>query len=196
MEVLIKDIDKRIEELNLGLNALSDERKQQLNELAKLVKAGCKQLVFICTHNSRRSQLAEIWFNALCNHYSKDALAFSGGTEATAFNPRMVKALTDYGFSIHSYKSTENPTYYLNSLKHKYFSKEYNHSYNPDGNFIAVMVCSDAEQNCPLVLGAKHRFALQYLDPKAFDNTAQEEEAYAKKVVEVGTELLFLIKLL
>ena len=184
---------------------INEARKTELNDLASLIveelhNNGECYVNFICTHNSRRSQLSEIWLRyAAFKLGIKGLYSYSGGSEATAFNIRMVKALQDYGFDLRQMRTGNNPVYklYINdeAVGPKMFSKKYSHEHNPTENFIAVMVCSDADQNCPLVEGASARVSLPYLDPKAFDNTLDESKAYSSKVKEIGRELLYVLSI-
>jgi arsenate reductase len=139
----------------------------------------------------------------------KDISTFSGGTETTAFNARAVEAMRRIGFSIqeHSALATlsqtqipANPHYSVRSSEAtppiETFSKRYDDATNPHSNFAAIMVCSHAEQNCPLVLGADARLSLPYNDPKDFDGTPQETTKYEERVREIGRDMLYLMELL
>jgi arsenate reductase (thioredoxin) len=153
-------------------------------------------LNFICTHNSRRSHIAQLWAQAAANYYNiKDVKCFSGGTEATAFNPRAVKAMKDAGFEIQVLKDGTNPVYRAKFSEHApaltVFSKTYDDDFNPSKDFAAVMTCSHADENCPMVTGAIKRIALNYNDPKDFDGTPLEPAKYAERVNEIGREILF-----
>lgn len=153
-------------------------------------------LNFICTHNSRRSHIAQLWAQAAAHYFKvQDVACFSGGTEATAFNPRAVKAMQTVGFSIEVVKPGENPVYDVRFADDaepvKAFSKKYDNPFNPTKNFAAIMTCSHADENCPLVLGAAARIALTYNDPKDFDGTPQEAAKYTERVHEIGREILY-----
>ena len=128
----------------------------------------------------------------------KNVKSYSGGTEATSFNPRMVHAMSVKAFPIKLVKSGKNPHYSLNKRDQSsvsiMFSKKYDDAFNPQHNYIAVMVCDHADQNCPIVFGADHRFSLKYKDPKEFDDTVNEENAYLKKVDEIGREILYMLE--
>lgn len=196
IDILLKESDK-----------ISLERKSTLQQLATLLlqaysEHGQISVTFVCTHNSRRSQLAQLWMRTACLHFGIDWIkSYSGGTEATAFNHRMVKAVRDYGFTLQSISKGENPKYYFPTSElvddqDIYFSKKYDDPFNPQQNFIAVMVCDQADEACPFVPGAAARFPLIYLDPKAYDDTEKEGKAYADKVKEIGSEILYLVKCL
>jgi arsenate reductase len=82
-----------------------------------------------------------------------------------------------------SYSATASST--------KVFSKKYDDSFNNNPGFAAIMTCSHADENCPLVLGAKARIAITYDDPKEFDGTPLESARYAERVQQIGREMLF-----
>ncbi|MEM9052220.1 MAG: protein-tyrosine-phosphatase [Bacteroidota bacterium] len=201
----ISKLEDKIVELQAQENLITPNRLEELNYLAGTIHAqkeemGFSKVTWVCTHNSRRSQLAQIWFWKALQHYKIEKIkSYSGGTETTAFNHRMVKAVKDAGFRLYQRDETENPRYaarigdaYESELL--LFSKKFTDEFNPQKDFIAVMVCSQADQECPFVPGAYTRVALPYEDPKVADDTPQEGEAYAKKVDEIGREVLYLIK--
>lgn len=186
-------------------NQISEERKAQLDEIAQYIAEKSKKnekivLTIICTHNSRRSHIGQIWSKTAAYYYGIDNFeSFSGGTAATAFNPRAVDALNRAGFKIvkSSMGDDKNPKY-LASLGNNFnnmmmYSKVYNDSQNPQSNFAAIMVCSEADKSCPVVPGAEARFALPYDDPKFYDNTPQETEKYDERVRQIGREMLYLM---
>ena len=184
---------------------ISAERKESLDELAENVNLNIREfghasLNFICTHNSRRSQLSELWFRTGAGHFGLEHIStFSGGTESTAFNHRMVAAIERAGFSVEKVSDGENPKYIIrtNPQERNYalmFSKKYNESYNPQKNYIAVMVCSQADEGCPVVFGASARVAIPYEDPKNYDDSPEESEAYDAKIKEIGREMLYVLK--
>ena len=153
-------------------------------------------LNFICTHNSRRSHLSQIWAQAAAYYYSvPEVFCFSGGTEATAFNPRAVRAMQQAGFTIVIADDGTNPVYdvkYTSELPGiKAFSKKYDDPFNHNKDFAAVMTCSHADENCPVVLGAIARIPLRYEDPKNFDDTPQEAAKYTERVRQIGREILY-----
>ena len=183
---------------------IEEERKQNLLQIAEVISRSLKKgndvnIMAICTHNSRRSQLMEVWIRVGCIFLNRsDIRSFSGGTEATAFNPRMVHALKSKGFPLITIEEGENPHFVLDldtpTSNQRLFSKKYSHTFNPQKDYIALMVCDHADQNCPIVFGASERLALKYKDPKEYDDTPNEEQAYLDKVDEIGREVLFLLQ--
>ena len=162
------------------------------------------RLTFICTHNSRRSQMAQVWASIAAAHYGvKGFEAFSGGTEKTAFNPRAVAALKRAGVSIEARPAVvdgENIKYAVlvpgRDKPLECFSKVYNQPPNPVADFAAVMTCSEADRNCPNVSGAVKRIALPYDDPKVSDGTAQEPNIYDERCRQIAREMLYVFSLL
>lgn len=178
-------------ELSIERKAILDSLIQYCSEVIR--ERSVLQLNFICTHNSRRSQLAEFLTDVLSTHFNLPINAFSGGTEESAFYPSMIEALRAYGLDVSCVKAGSNPHYKWGEKEDKiYFSKKYDHPTNPSRDFAAIMVCDSADSNCPFVPGAEKRFALKFKDPKAFDNTEKESKAYADKVLEIGGELYYI----
>ena len=157
------------------------------------------RLNFICTHNSRRSHLGQVWLAVGAAYYSLPAIqTFSGGTEATAFNTRAVAALRRIGFDIREGSAKKsNPIYQVRWREtgpaYQAFSKKYDSAPNPIDQFAAILVCSEADQGCPLVAGADFRLFLPFEDPKAYDDTDQEELKYDERCRQIGREMLFVL---
>lgn len=176
-------------------------RRELLLKLSRYIQqqpSGAAQLNFICTHNSRRSHLAQIWAAVAAAYYGLDRIAtFSGGTETTAFNPRAVDALERAGFRVER-PDGANPRYriyYSDALAPlECFSKTYNHPDNPQTRFAAIMTCSDADENCPFIPGAELRLPLTYQDPKEADDSPQEAERYDERTRQIGRELFFALR--
>jgi len=186
---------------------IPESRREELRHLADEINVlldgkDTASVIFVCTHNSRRSQLAQLWFKAATSFYQVPAIeTYSGGTSATAFNSRMVDAVSRAGFLLARISDGENPHY--RAMLHQdpgegmvMFSKKYDDLFNPQKDFIAVMVCGQADHDCPLVPGAYARVSLLYEDPKAFDGTDRERQAYDEKVREIGREMLYLVSVL
>ena len=182
--------------------AIASERRGELEALAGLVveslgEDGSVGMNFICTHNSRRSHMAQLWAAAA---FSRAGVAgtetFSGGTEATAFHPNAVAAMRRAGWQIVAFNPVENPVYQSTwGAGHEpieSFSKTFDHRSNPSDGFIAIMVCDDAAEACPLVAGAEHRVALTYVDPKVSDGTSEQEATYDERCAQIAREMVYL----
>ena len=195
-------VSKLIDHLKTDFNTISESRKVDLNKLGSYIEKkinsdGRCALVAICTHNSRRSQIVEFWMNLGSSMYLNNTLsAYSGGTEVTALNHRVANGFYSLGFEIEKIENDENPIHFIewNTKEESIgplYSKLYNDSYNPTKSFATLMVCDHANEVCPIINGAEDRFPLLYTDPKTFDNTEKEAEAYKDKIIEIGKEILY-----
>jgi arsenate reductase len=185
-------------------DTIPDERKIDLRKVAdyirdRLLKREPANLTFICTHNSRRSHISQIWAQVAATYYGlSDIETFSGGTEATAFNPRAVAAMQRCGLKIAADDlNTTNPNYSIftsdASRPQICFSKVYDASPNPTNSFCAVMTCSQADDACPLVNGSDLRIPIRYEDPKVADDTEFESERYDQRSAQICREMLYMM---
>ncbi len=202
---VLPSLNETISSLISEFAKIPEERKNDLKLLAEYIqgkhaKGEVAQLTFICTHNSRRSHMSQIWAATAAAYYGVDKVAtFSGGTEATAFNKRAIKAMQQIGFQIDNAEGN-NPHYQVkfatNQPKLECFSKKYDDAFNPQSDFCAVMTCAHADETCPIVRGADDRVSLPYDDPKAFDGTPMEAEKYHERSLQIGRELFYAFSLL
>lgn len=183
---------------------IAASRKKTLETLADYIVKKIKsnqwaQLIFVCTHNSRRSHFGQIWAAVAADYYEIDrVLSFSGGTETTAFHANAIAALERIGFSFYLQRDGENPIYLLSFGQQKQiqcFSKKYDDKSNPSNHFAAVMTCSDADNNCPFIPGVELRIATTYDDPKIYDNTPFTSEKYDERCAEIGREMMYVMHL-
>lgn len=178
---------------------LTPERKVLLQVLIDYIikKQGAKvkvHLNFICTHNSRRSQFAQIWAIIAANYYGIDVACYSGGTEVTSFNKRAVASLKRSGLIIKSEGDQNHVcsiTFSEDNDGIEAYSKLYDASINPTSGFAAVMTCSDADANCPYISGAEKRIPLHYEDPKEFDESPEEEMMYDERSKQIASEMFY-----
>ncbi|MBP6126998.1 protein-tyrosine-phosphatase [Flavobacterium sp.] len=181
--------------------SVSEERKAVLKPLADYIQNKVNlqediRLNFICTHNSRRSHLSQIWAQTMAFHFNiKNVFCYSGGTEATAMFPKVAETLINQGFQIQQVSQEQNPVYAVKFDENQYpiicFSKTYFDEFNPKTNFSAIMTCSNADEGCPMVFGAEARFPIKYDDPKAFDGTELMNEKYAERSLQIASEMYF-----
>jgi arsenate reductase (thioredoxin) len=184
---------------NLNPEEVGMARREVIEDLigylqAKISLSEEAKLNFICTHNSRRSQLAEIWAQTAAFYYGLPVACFSGGVEITAFNESAIHALKKAGFSI-SQNGENNPIYsilYSDEVAPvQLFSKKYDDEKNPKHDFAAIMTCSHADENCPFIPGAEKRIALHYEDPKKYDGTQFESEKYLERSLQIANEMFY-----
>jgi len=196
---IFPEIEKIIKELNI--EAISDERKNVLQPLTDFIqsKVSCGKEIhinFICTHNSRRSLLSQVWAQTLAYHFDiKNIFCYSGGTESSALFPMVAQTLQNSGFKIDMLSEGKNPVYSIKYAKNEHpvigFSKKWNDDFNPKSGFAAVMTCSQADGACPFIEGAEKRIPIIYEDPKVFDNTVLQAEKYKERSLQIATELLY-----
>lgn len=197
--IILKPLQEHIESLNTA--DLSEERKIVLQPLIDYINSKTKinqsiQLNFICTHNSRRSHLAQVWAQVMAAYFEiPNIICFSGGTEATAVYPTVIQTLENIGFLISKETSAENPVYSITYATDKApllaFSKKYDDDFNPQTGFAAIMTCSQADGGCPFVAGSEKRISIMYEDPKISDGTPQQKEVYLERSIQIATEMKY-----
>jgi arsenate reductase len=155
------------------------------------------RLNLICTHNSRRSHLSQVWAQTAAAYYGvKDVFCYSGGTEATALFPLVAETLKQSGFKIQVIVEGSNPIYAIKYSQNEHpvigFSKTYDDEFNPSSAFAAILTCSQADGGCPFITGAEKRIPITFDDPKAFDNTPQQIEKYQERSLQIATEMFYI----
>lgn len=197
---MYSELKSYVARLESDFDSIPAGRRNQLSEVAEYIeskKGETVRLNFICTHNSRRSHLAQIWTQTSAYFYGIENIeTYSGGTEATAFNPRVVEAIERAGFKAED-PGGENPKYkisFSNNIEPMIcFSKKFDDDFNPEANFAAIMTCSDADENCPFVPGAEFRKSITYTDPKEADGTDREAEVYDERCRQIATEMFYMM---
>lgn len=184
----------------MDFNSINENRKMELDVLTQFIQEKRAQnlpvlLNFICTHNSRRSQFSQLWGQVASDYYGIPAQSFSGGVEETAFNERAVESIKRFGFEV-TKKGEGNPKFEVQwNQKSKplvMYSKMYYDVINPTNGFAAIMTCSHADENCPVVSGCDKRIPIRYEDPKNFDDTPLESAFYDYRSFEIATELFYI----
>jgi arsenate reductase len=196
---MFENLSKTIE--SITKIKVSEERKEVLNPLIDYIQNKVNhqeeiRLNFICTHNSRRSHLSQIWAQTMAFHFGiKNVFCYSGGTEATAMFPKVAETLLNQGFQIQKISQEQNPVYAVKFDDNEHpivgFSKTYFDDFNPKSNFAAIMTCTNADEGCPMVFGAEARFSIKYEDPKAFDGTEIMNEKYTERSLQIASEMQY-----
>jgi arsenate reductase len=109
-----------------------------------------KRVLFICTHNSARSQMAEAFLRYL---YGDRYEAFSGGTHPSSINPLVTKAMREIGIDLATHRAKS-----VNEFKSQQFD-------------VVVTVCDHAKETCPFFPGAKKYLHQNFEDPSQFVGT-------------------------
>lgn len=197
--MLYSEIENTVK--SFDFKQISEDRKAVLQPLIDFIqtKVDSKletRLNLICTHNSRRSHLSQVWAQTAATYYGiKNVSCYSGGTEATALFPMAAETLKDSGFNIKTLSEGSNPVY---SIKYSAdelpvigFSKTYDDDFNPESGFAAIMTCSQADGGCPFIAGAEKRIPITFDDPKISDGTPQQKETYLERSLQIGTEMFY-----
>lgn len=186
---------------SLSTYSITEDRKKSLQPLIDFIQQKHSQhqevrLNFICTHNSRRSHLSQIWAQTLAHYFDiKNVTCYSAGTKATALFPVVAETLKKQGFQVQQLSENKNPVYSVKYADDKHpiicFSKTLDNHFNPKSGFAAIMTCDSANEACPFVPGAEKRIPITFEDPKNFDNTPQQAEKYQERSLQIATELLY-----
>jgi len=201
MKTLNSSLFPDIQQTFSSLPTVSEERKQVLQPLVSYIqeKLNNKEVInlnFICTHNSRRSHLSQVWAQTMAFYYQvPNVYSYSGGTEATAMNSTVVDTLVDNGFRIQQLSNETNPIYAIkyagNTPSIIGFSKKYDDDFNPASAFCAIMTCSQADEGCPFISGAEKRIPVTYEDPKLYDGTPYEKQKYLERSLQIAAEMQY-----
>ncbi len=180
---------------------ITDERKNVLQPLIDYLQQKNDKnetilLNFICTHNSRRSHLAQVWAQAAAHFYGiKNVESYSGGTAVTAVSPQVIQTIENQGFVTEKLSDDNNPLYAIKyaatAMPMVGFSKKYDHFFNPKAEFAAIMTCSQADGDCPFIDGAEKRVPITFEDPKVADGTPEQSKVYAERSVQIAGEMFY-----
>lgn len=186
---------------NIDTNSVTNERKAILQPLIDFIQSKVNnqqsiRLNFICTHNSRRSHLSQIWAQTAAAFFQiNNVFCYSGGTETTAMFPMVAQTLNQTGFKVQTVLIGNNPVYAIKYSPNQHpiiaFSKKYDDEFNPESEFAAILTCSNADEGCPFIAGAEKRIPITFEDPKAFDNTPIQAEKYLERSLQIATEMFF-----
>lgn len=196
---MFENLEKTI--LSAAELSVSNERKIILNPLIVFIQKKVEykkqiRLNFICTHNSRRSHLAQVWSQTLAFYFKIDnVFCYSGGTETTALFPKVIETLVNQGFKSLKLSDIANPIFAIKFNENEApiigFSKSYDSQYNPKNDFAAILTCSQADGGCPFIAGAEVRIPITFEDPKAFDDSPFESQKYAERSLQIASELFY-----
>lgn len=180
---------------------ISEERKDVLQPLIDFIQQKIQtknpvNLNFICTHNSRRSHLSQIWAQtASAYHKIPDVQCYSGGTEVTALFPKVAETLETQGFLVLKISDTDNPVYAIKYNEDSFpiigFSKKYDHPFNPETGFAAIMTCSQADEGCPFIPGAEQRIPVTFEDPKISDGSSSQDSVYKERSLQIAADMFY-----
>lgn len=136
-----------------------------------------KKVLFVCVHNSARSQMAEAF---LKKYGSKDFEAYSAGIEPGVLNPLVVTAMKDKGIDISDNKTKSAFDFVKQGKLFQY----------------VVTVCDEStSQRCPIFPGVRERIMMSFEDPSSFTGSKEEQLEKIRKVRDkIEKEVLDLIE--
>jgi arsenate reductase len=197
---MYENLTETINRIN-EVQTVNEERRDTLQPLIDFVQQKASigadiNLNFICTHNSRRSHLAQVWAQVASAYFDiPNVHCYSGGTEETALFPKVAETLTDQGFNIFRIAETANPVYAIkysnDALPIIGFSKKYDNPFNPSSAFAAILTCSQADGGCPFIAGAEKRIPITFEDPKISDGTPEQARVYAERSLQIAQEMCY-----
>jgi arsenate reductase len=129
-----------------------------------------KKVLFLCTHNSCRSQIAE----GIVNHNLNDRFqAFSAGIEATSVNSRAIEVMQEIGIDLSGHRS---------KTMDEFAEEKFDY---------VITLCGDANEKCPLFFGGVERKHIGFHDPSKVTGTNEEFMAEFRRTrEEIKTALL------
>jgi len=204
--MLFQTIESYIQDAIRSFDSIPVERKKTLESISQFIQqkidtGKTSELIYVCTHNSRRSHLGQIWGKTAANYYNiKNINTYSAGTETTAFNPNAINALEKVGFKVFKENDEENNSQYSVlydevELPIICFSKTYKDVSIPQENLCAIMTCTEADGNCPIISGTELRISCPYCDPKTYDGTPLQDEMYNERCKQIAIENLYIFSL-
>jgi arsenate reductase len=203
METINDNLERYISTIEHSFQQIAESRKDVLRNLANFIKKeldakSSAQLNFICSHNSRRSHLAQVWAQIAAHRYGlPEVQSYSGGTEATAIYKSTIGALKTAGLEFTDLREGHNPIfgarYALDAKPIILFSKRYDHMFNPQRDFGAILTCGEADSDCPYIPNANFRIPVTYVDPKTDDGTDREAKSYEETCAKIAGEMFFVL---
>lgn len=188
-----------------SFDSIPEDRRGPLQEAADFIvqrvqRGNDANLSFICTHNSRRSHMSQVWLEAAATSYGiPNVHTYSGGVEVNACNIRTVRAMRRAGLSVAASTGGTNPVYLVQFADGvapvRAYSKAFNAKENPQKDYAALMCCADADKRCPVVTGSSARIAIHYDDPKISDGTSAETATYDERCKQIATEMFYIMSL-
>ena len=192
------------ESLEDEFNNVPDSTQEQLKVagtyiINRLNNGQIASISFVCEHNSRKSHLGQIWTTLATQYYQLDHVkCYSGGTTPTYVNQRIINALGNTGIQI-SEKGIagHGPKYLLDygksSRGFEIFSKRFDHPMNPDTNYLAISLCLNPDECCPISYGADKQLSIPYEDLQPFGNTPLESAKYDEQCRMVARDMFYMM---
>lgn len=209
---LFAKVRQHAELLTTQFDLIEERHREAADELVAWIGKNYRPgkplgIIVVCTGNSRRSMLGSAMGNIAAAYYGlPDIHFYSGGTTPSALNSRTIATLKEIGVEIEPIgkeaprgeSGETNPIYRMSWGKGQEcleFSKLYSDAQNPQKDFAAIVVCSEADSECPTIKGAIKRISTPYMDPKLYDGAAFEGAKYAERRDDIGRFMLSVMML-
>jgi len=144
---------EKLQEFRRIRNEIDNTVQAWIAEMQAKLEAERKRVLFLCTHNSARSQMAEGLINIMMGDCYE---AHSAGLEPGKLNPYVVRAMAEVDIDISSNRT-----------------KGVDEFINQEFDFV-VTVCDKAGEACPWFPGAKQTLHQGFPDPSTFTGTDEE----------------------
>jgi arsenate reductase (thioredoxin) len=196
---LLPRLARSVDEFLSERDAIHPLRQANLRSVAvyingDLVACGAARVLFLCTHNSRRSQIAQAWGLAAAARFDVPIVCFSGGSAPTHVHPSSMAALASLGFEVRALANGRFMVGHSATGRVELWSKRYQDA-SSGQDFIAIANCSQADEGCPSIPSARRRLAMLFDDPRVADGRPDEAEVYATCARTIGRELVSLFAL-
>ena len=185
MDLVFNKFFSRIDSFNPN-----QKRKKRLDNIASVINENLnktRSIVFLCTHNSRRSQICEVWGKVFAEIYRKKININSAGAFKTVVHSQVYESIVKCGLIVNNKKEIffDKKKFKLNSKTTDSITMK---------NFIAVMTCSDAEKSCPHDPKSIRNIKMFFNDPRIYDETDKMSREYLKTTTYIAEELNYIFK--
>ena len=185
MEPVFNKFFSRIDSFNPN-----QKRKKRLDNIASVINENLnktRSIVFLCTHNSRRSQICEVWGKVFAEIYRKKININSAGAFKTVVHSQVYESIVKCGLVVDNKKEI-----FFDKKKFKLNSKTIDSLTMK--NFIAVMTCSNAEKSCPNDPRSIRNIKMFFNDPRIYDETDKMSREYLNTTIYIAEELNYIFK--
>ena len=185
MDLVFNKFFSRIDSFNPN-----QKRKKRLDNIASVINENLnktRSIVFLCTHNSRRSQICEVWGKVFAEIYRKKININSAGAFKTVVHSQVYESIVKCGLIVNNKKEIffDKKKFKLNSKTTDSITMK---------NFIAVMTCSDTEKSCPHDSRSVRNIKMFFNDPRIYDETDKMSREYLKTTTYIAEELNYIFK--
>jgi hypothetical protein len=196
---LLPSLERTVRELLAEPDSIHPLRQANVRNVAlyvagDILAGGSASIMFLCTHNSRRSQMAQAWGLAAAARFDVPVTCYSGGTGPTRVHSSAMAGLSALGFDVLPAGEGRFSVAFSHAGRTELWSKRYQDAAK-ERQFIAIANCSQADEGCPTIPSARTRLAMLYDDPRVADGHPDEVQVYTACASTIGRELMALFAL-